>query len=65
MPRHGMTTSSAEPISGAATGATPETSARRESMTTRRRPPNRSRTIAIATTPPAAAPMPMQHAGDP
>ncbi len=59
MPRHGMIASSAEPMSGAATGATPETSARRESITTRRLPPNRSRTIAIATTPPAAAPIPI------
>ena len=58
MPRHGMTSSSADPTSGARTGATPETSARRLSMTTRRRPPKRSRTIAMATTPPAAAPIP-------
>ena len=58
MPRQGITASRAEPTSGASTGATPETSARRDSMTTRRRPPNRSRTIAAATTPPAAAPAP-------
>ena len=45
-------------MTGASTGASPFTRARRLSIRTRGRPPNRSRTIAIATTPPAAAPMP-------
>ena len=58
MPRQGMTRSSHEPITGARTGARPLTSASRLSIRTSGRPPNRSRTIAMATTPPAAAPMP-------
>jgi len=47
-----------EPMTGASTGASPLTSASRESMRTSGLPPNRSRTMAMATTPPAAAPKP-------
>ena len=57
-PRQSITCSSCEPMTGASTGASPFTSARRESMRTSGLPPKRSRTMAIATTPPAAAPKP-------
>ena len=45
-------------MTGASTGASPLTSASRDSIRTSGRPPNRSRTIASATTDPAAAPTP-------
>ncbi len=53
-----MTRSSADPASGAITGARPEMSESRDSILTSGYPPNRSRTVAVATTPPAAAPAP-------
>ena len=58
IPRQGKRSSSCEPIRGARIGARPFTRASLDSILTRGRPPNRSRTIARATTPPAAAPAP-------
>ncbi len=57
-PRQSSQSMSCEPMTGARMGASPVTSARRDSIRTRGCPPNRSRTVAIATTPPPAAPTP-------
>ncbi len=57
-PRQSRIASSWEPMTGARIGASPVTSASRESIRTSACPPKRSRTIAIATTPPPAAPIP-------
>ena len=57
-PRHCVTDISAPPMEGARMGATPMTNISRESTTAASCPVNRSRTIAIAITPVAAAPKP-------
>ncbi len=54
-----MNSSSCEPITGARIGARPFTRAIRENIRTMAKPLNRSRTMAMATTPPPAAPMPI------
>ena len=58
MPRQSRMTSSCDPMTGARIGARPFTNASRDSIRTRGSPPKRSRTMAMATTPPAAAPKP-------
>ena len=54
-----MNSSNCEPITGARIGARPFTRAIRENIRTMANPLNRSRTMAMATTPPPAAPMPI------